>query len=156
MHFRNMYIPRYLGITISQYTYGHERFCFSFNHRDGKRLCTGTAGLPIRWTLGRRWDDVITGSDFKSETIFGFLSQNYTGQYMYLIFLVKPKNGLVWPVFACRLKKVFSRGFFVRASKIGLNNWDELTNSESDAHYERKSSSLNALFENNRRIDVSC
>ena len=42
-----------------------------------------TAGLPIRWTLGRRWDDFITRSDFKSETIFGFLSPNYTGQHAY-------------------------------------------------------------------------
>ena len=39
-----------------------------------------TAGLAIRWTLGRRWDNVITRSDFKSETIFGFLSPSYEGQ----------------------------------------------------------------------------
>ena len=42
---------------------------------------SSTAGLPIRWTLGRCWDDVITRSDFKSETIFGFLSLNYMGQH---------------------------------------------------------------------------
>ena len=40
-----------------------------------------TAGLPIKWTLERCWDNVITRSDFKSETIFGFLSPNYTGQH---------------------------------------------------------------------------
>ena len=39
-----------------------------------------TAGLPIRWTLRRQWDDVITRSDSKSETISGFLGPNYTGQ----------------------------------------------------------------------------
>ena len=42
--------------------------------------CT-TAGLPLNYKLGPRWDDVITWSDFKSETIFGFLSPNYTGQH---------------------------------------------------------------------------
>ena len=55
----------------------------------GNDVCTersdsrieATAGLPIRWTLGRRWDNVITRADFKSETIFGFLSPNYTGQH---------------------------------------------------------------------------
>ena len=39
-----------------------------------------TAGLPISSTSGRRWDVVITRSDFKSETIFEFLSSNYRGQ----------------------------------------------------------------------------
>ena len=39
-----------------------------------------TAGLSVSYNLGPRWDDVITWSDFKSETIFGFLSPNYTGQ----------------------------------------------------------------------------
>ena len=42
--------------------------------------------------------------------------------------------------------------FFVRASKIVLNNWVELTNSESDTHYERKSSLLSTFFE---KIDQS-
>ena len=37
-----------------------------------------TSGLPMSYKLGPRWDDVITWSDFKSETI-GFLSPNYTG-----------------------------------------------------------------------------
>ena len=46
-------------------------FC-SYNHY--------TAGLPMSYKLGPRWDDFITWSDFKSETIFGFLSPNYTGQ----------------------------------------------------------------------------
>ena len=48
-----------------------------------------------RWTLGRRWDDVVTRSNFKSETIFGFLSPSYLHGTTYLIFLVKPKNGIV-------------------------------------------------------------
>ena len=87
-----------------------------------------TAGLPISWTLGHRLDDVITRSDFKSETMFGFLSPNYMGNI--LDFLVKPKNGLIWSVFACRLKKVFSREFFVRASKIELNKWAELARTQ--------------------------
>ena len=39
-----------------------------------------TAGLPISYKLGPHWDDVITWSDFKSETSVGFLSPNYTGQ----------------------------------------------------------------------------
>ena len=39
---------------------------------------TATAGLPISYTMGRRWNAVITRSDFKSEAIFGFLSPNYT------------------------------------------------------------------------------
>ena len=40
-----------------------------------------TAGLPVSYKLRPRWDDVITWLDFKSETSFGFLSPNYTGQY---------------------------------------------------------------------------
>ena len=83
-----------------------------------------TAELPFSFTLGRRWNVVITRSDFKSKTIFGFLNPNYTGQST--CFFVKPKNGLVWPVFMFRLKKVLSRGFFVRALIIELNNWDRL------------------------------
>ena len=52
-----------------------------------------TARLPVSYyKLGPRWDDVITWSDFKSETSFGFLSPNYTGQYMYLFFFVKTKT----------------------------------------------------------------
>ena len=39
-----------------------------------------TAGLHMNYKLGPRWDDVITWFDFKSETSFGFLSPNYTGQ----------------------------------------------------------------------------
>ena len=38
-----------------------------------------TAGLPMSYRLGPRWDDVITWSIFKSEAIFGFLSPDYTG-----------------------------------------------------------------------------
>ena len=34
----------------------------------------------MSYKLGPRWDDVITWSDFKSETILRFLSPNYTGQ----------------------------------------------------------------------------
>ena len=44
-------------------------------------LFPGTAGFPIRWTFGRHWADVTTKSDFKSETIFGILSPNYTEQH---------------------------------------------------------------------------
>ena len=40
-----------------------------------------TAGLSMSYKLGPRWDDVITWSDFRSETIFGFLSPNYAGQH---------------------------------------------------------------------------
>ena len=47
----------------------------------------GTAGLPMSYRLGHRWDDVTTWFDFKSETSFGFLSPNYMGQCTYLIFL---------------------------------------------------------------------
>ena len=36
-----------------------------------------TAGLPISYKVGRRWNAVIIRSDFKSEAIFGFLSPNY-------------------------------------------------------------------------------
>ena len=36
-----------------------------------------TAGLPISYTVGRRWGVTITRSDLKSEAIFGFLSPNY-------------------------------------------------------------------------------
>ena len=34
----------------------------------------------VNYKLGPRWDDVIPWSDFKSETSFGFLGPNYTGQ----------------------------------------------------------------------------
>ena len=37
-----------------------------------------TAGLPMSYKLGSRWDSAIAWSDFKSEAIFGFLSPNYT------------------------------------------------------------------------------
>ena len=43
-------------------------------------LVIPTAGLPMSYKLGPHWDDVITWSNFKSETSFGFLSPNYTGQ----------------------------------------------------------------------------
>ena len=33
-----------------------------------------TAGLAMDYKLGPRWEDVITWSDFKSETSFGFPS----------------------------------------------------------------------------------
>ena len=48
-------------------------------HHSHLGVFTPTAGLPIRWTLGRRWDNVITRSNFKSEALLGFLSPNYTG-----------------------------------------------------------------------------
>ena len=35
--------------------------------------------------VGPRWDDVITWSDFKIETFFGFLNRNYTGQFTFLL-----------------------------------------------------------------------
>ena len=38
-----------------------------------------TAGLPISYTLGPRWDVVLARSDFKSETSFGFLPPDSTG-----------------------------------------------------------------------------
>ena len=37
-----------------------------------------TAGLPMSYKMGPRWNAVTTRSDFKSEAIFGFLSPNYT------------------------------------------------------------------------------
>ena len=36
--------------------------------------------LQVGVTLGRRWDVIVTRSDFKSETSFGFLSPDYRGQ----------------------------------------------------------------------------
>ena len=39
-----------------------------------------TAGLPMSYKLGPRWNAVITRPDFKSEAIFGFLSPNYIGK----------------------------------------------------------------------------
>ena len=39
-----------------------------------------TAGLPMSYKLGPRWNTIITRPDFKSDAIFGFLSPNYTGQ----------------------------------------------------------------------------
>ena len=39
-----------------------------------------TAGFPSSHKLGPHWDDAITWSNFKSDTIFGFLSPNYTGK----------------------------------------------------------------------------
>jgi len=47
------------------------------------------AELRLSCTLGPRWDVVIIRSDFKSDTIFGFLNPNYTGQV--LVFLWNPK-----------------------------------------------------------------
>ena len=64
---------------------------------------------------------------FQTQTSFGFLSQLKLPRLMYLNFFVKPKNGLVWPVWVFRLKKVLSRSFFVRASIIKFNNWVELS-----------------------------
>ena len=44
-----------------------------------------TAGLPVSYKLGPRRSVVVTRSDFKSETIFGFLSPDYTGQSTYFL-----------------------------------------------------------------------
>ena len=41
-----------------------------------------TAGLPMSYKLGPRWNAVITRPDFKSEAIFGFLSPNYTSAFV--------------------------------------------------------------------------
>ena len=74
-----------------------------------------------------------------------------------MIFLfVKPKRGSFDQFSRVASKRCFPEFFFVRASKIDLNTWGELTDSESDAPYERKLSSLNTLFENIRRINILC
>ena len=39
-----------------------------------------TAGLPMSYKFGPRWNAVITRPDFESEAIFGFLGPNYTGK----------------------------------------------------------------------------
>ena len=38
-----------------------------------------TAGLPVSYKLGPRLSVIVTRSNFKSETIFGFLGPDYTG-----------------------------------------------------------------------------
>ena len=38
------------------------------------------AGLPVSYKFGPRWGVVVTRSDFKLETIFGFLSPDYAEQ----------------------------------------------------------------------------
>ena len=54
--------------------------------------------LQVGTSLGPRWDDVITWSDFRSETILDSSAQ--TTRDNVLDFFCKPKNGLVWSVFA--------------------------------------------------------
>ena len=41
---------------------------------------TSTAGLPVSYKSGPPWGVAVTRSEFKSETIFGFLSPDYSGQ----------------------------------------------------------------------------
>ena len=48
---------------------------------------------------------LLLKSDFKSETSFGFLSPNYTGQVTW--FFVKPQNELVWLVLTYFVLLVF-------------------------------------------------
>ena len=45
-----------------------------------EQTVSATAGLPMSYKLGSRWNAVITRLDFKSEAIFGCLSPNYTGK----------------------------------------------------------------------------
>ena len=47
------------------------RFLLATLYSRGKQYrLRSTAGLPMSYKLGPRWDDVITWSNFKSETIF--------------------------------------------------------------------------------------
>ena len=73
-----------LGYT-SLYLYHHISQKWSPTHP----TFSSTAWLPISYTLKHRWDVVITRFDFKSETSFGFLSQNYTARGMWLEFSCK-------------------------------------------------------------------
>ena len=70
----------------------------------------------------RHWDGIETASYLglisNLRPFLDFSAQ--TTRASYLIFLVKPKNGLVWPVFAWRRKKVFSRVIYIRASKLSF------------------------------------
>ena len=43
-----------------------------------EQTARAAAGLPMSYKLGSRWDNVITWSNFKSETSFGFLNPKTT------------------------------------------------------------------------------
>ena len=91
-----------------------------------------TAGVPISYTLGGRWNVVITRPDFNSKTNFGFLSPNYTGHVT--CFFVKPQNGL----FGQFWRFYFLLAFFHLAPVFELKI--NVLRCESDARYECKSS----------------
>ena len=76
-----------------------------------------TAGLPMSYKLGLRWNAVITRSDFISEVIFGFLSPNSTGQCTWFFF-VNSQNGLVT---SFSRKGVFQRVFRHRIGDLSSN-----------------------------------
>ena len=74
-----------------------------------------------------------------------WISQPKLHRATYLSFFVKPKNGLVWSLFAFL--------FFVSVSYLANFEIGDLSSnryfSESDAQYERKSSTLSTFFEEN-------
>ena len=64
--------------------------------------------------------------------------------WMYLIVLVKPKKGLIWPVFTFFY-------IFVGVSYLASISWAQnRCFSEPDTHYERNSGSLNTTFKKNK------
>ena len=79
-----------------------------------------TAGLLISYIdIGRTAAFLLLMSNFKSETSFGFLIKNNTGHVFWI--LVKPQNGLAWPVFGF-WKRCFPGGFMHSIDPVS-SNW---------------------------------
>ena len=69
-----------LILTFYNLDEGGQSTTFCAKRMSDMEMSDFTAGLPMSYKLGPRWDNVIPWSDFKSETIFGFPSPNFTGQ----------------------------------------------------------------------------
>ena len=69
MHYLILFHP---DLTIIYLDHHHRYRDLKFKH--------DRARLPVSYKSGPHWGVVVTRSNFKSETIFGFLIPDYTGQ----------------------------------------------------------------------------
>ena len=83
---------------------------------------------------------LLSRSDFKYETSFGFPSSNYIREV--LNYFVKPQNGLVTLVFE---KRCFPGDFQAQNRPFELKSFF----SKSEAYYARKFSSLTTFLKKN-------
>ena len=108
--------------------------------RSNIRVKSQYSWIAHQLDIGTMLAFLLSGSDFKSETSFGFPGPNYTRQNTW--FFVKSQNVLVWLVTA---NMCFPEGFRHCICPFS-------SNSESDARYERISSTWLRIFKKNENI----